>query len=39
MKFIGNWMKLEKNNEETQMQKDKYGMYLLICKYYPSNKC
>lgn len=31
MKFIGNWMKLEKN-EETQMQKDKYGMYLLICK-------
>jgi hypothetical protein len=36
MKFSGKWMGLEKQiilSEVTQTQKDKYGMYLLICGY------
>jgi hypothetical protein len=31
MKFVGKWMELEKMNEITQTQKDKHGMYSLIC--------
>jgi hypothetical protein len=36
MKFAGKWLKLEQKiilSEGTQIQKDKYGMYLLLYGY------
>lgn len=34
-KFAGKWMEVGKNilSEVTQTQKDKYGLYSLICGY------
>ena len=36
MTFVGIWMELGKIilSEVTQTQKNKYGLYLLICEYY-----